>query len=626
MISRIRKYQDSWLVKGILLLTALSFMSLFGISGYINDATANKTAIKVGKIEILQGELMNQYNKQAENAKRMLGDKFNDNMRAAIIQQLISQNLSDMVMSQTTEDLNMSISDNLLRDVVFSRAEFMDDYGKFNLNKMRRTLLMYGTSEAEYLKQLNSEIKKQHLIYSPLENINASTIAAEYAAKAKNLKKTFKYIKIDTDKTKTDRKISQEETEQYYQDFITEFTNPEQRDVEFVMINDNDAAQKIVPTQDEIDAYYKEHVNKFETPEQRNVLQMVLNSEEDALNAVKDLQSGKDFYAVAKDSAKQSVEDTNFGLVAKDMLAEEIADIAFSTTVNKISAPVQSEFGWHIIKVAEVKPMTKMNKAKAKELIIDEIRKEKAYESLRDLTKEIDDKIGGGANLQDVAKEFNLNIYNASGITEDGNVKNIPAGLKNIVTNTDFVDTAFSYNIGEVSQTLETDSGIVILSVKNVVEAQPKEINEVKDQIEKLWATNEKTAIVQEIVENVMNDLNEGDSMEDVSARLGLNMKRTKPLSRDDNFEDMTSAAMVQLFQEAYDTPKLIDLGNTKYIVVSEKVKLANNNVTDQEIAKSKDLLKLMSLREHSGYLIDSFARDYKIMVDYNIIGLGEKE
>ena len=54
MISKIRKYQDSWLTKAILALTALSFMSLFGISGYVNRAGKNRAVIKVDNMEILQ--------------------------------------------------------------------------------------------------------------------------------------------------------------------------------------------------------------------------------------------------------------------------------------------------------------------------------------------------------------------------------------------------------------------------------------------------------------------------------------------------------------------------------------------------------------------------------------------
>lgn len=624
MISRIRKYQDSWLTKGILFLTALSFMSLFGVSGYIGSAGKNKPVIKVDKLELLQADLMVQYNKQMEMARGMYGEGVNDSMKAMIMQQTISKNLADMIIQRTANKLNMSISDEMIRQTVYSRAEFMNDYGNFDLNKMRRTLLMYGMSESDYLNQLRLEILKQHLIYSNIENFNVPSIMAEYTAKAQNMKKIFKYIKLDTDKTKIDRKISEEEVEQYYQDFILEFTSPETRDVEFVLISNEDAAKKIVPTNEEIDLYYKEHLDKFETPEQRHILQMVFESQEEAIDAKKDLDSGKDFFTVAKDRANQSSDDTDFGLVSKEMLTEEIANAAFSAQKNKVSGPIQSDFGWHLLKVTEIKPMTKMDYAKAKDIIIADIRQEQAYEILQDLTKDIDDKVGGGASLEEVAKDLNVKLYTATGLTEDGKVRKVSNNLKDIVTSMDFVDTAFSYSTGEVSQIMETDEGLVLLSVKEIREAKAKDVKEVRGEIEKMWAANERTAIVQEIMSDVMNDLENGDTIEDISSRFKLSMKTTKPLKRDETFEDLSSTSMFQIFQEEYNTPKVLDLGNTKLIVISQKPKASNNKVSEQEVNSTKALLKLNMMREYSTYLIDSFARDYKVDVDYKAIGLSE--
>ena len=56
MINKLAKAQKSWIAKLILTLTALSFMSLFGITGYLSSASNNRTVIKVDNIEISQAE------------------------------------------------------------------------------------------------------------------------------------------------------------------------------------------------------------------------------------------------------------------------------------------------------------------------------------------------------------------------------------------------------------------------------------------------------------------------------------------------------------------------------------------------------------------------------------------
>lgn len=86
MMTKIRSVQDSWAAKSILILTALSFMSLFGVSGYLSSAGKNRPIIKVDDIIVYQDEIRNQYNQELQAAKNLFGDNIdvNDNMKNAI--------------------------------------------------------------------------------------------------------------------------------------------------------------------------------------------------------------------------------------------------------------------------------------------------------------------------------------------------------------------------------------------------------------------------------------------------------------------------------------------------------------------------------------------------------------
>ena len=73
-----------------------------------------------------------------------------------------------------------------------------------------------------------------------------------------------------------------------------------------------------------------------------------------------------------------------------------------------------------------------------------------------------------------------------------------------LLKSNDFVDTAFSYNVDEVSQVVETDEGLMVLKVNKIVDAHPKSVDEVRGEIEALWEVNERGAIAQEIVNDVI--------------------------------------------------------------------------------------------------------------------------
>lgn len=240
--------QETWLSKFILILTAVSFMSLFGVSGYIGSAGKNRPVIKVDNYEVLQSDISQRLEQQMQMARGLFGDNLdiNDNIRNAMLQGIVQKALTDTIIRRTADELDISISDNLIRKIIYSQAEFLDADGKFDIQKLRRVLAASGWTEKRYIDSLKLDVIKQHLIQNPADNINVPNILAEYLAKAENQKKIFKYVKIDPEKMTIDRKISQDEVEQFYEDFSSEFVAPEERDVSFIVLSTDDIAAKSI--------------------------------------------------------------------------------------------------------------------------------------------------------------------------------------------------------------------------------------------------------------------------------------------------------------------------------------------------------------------------------------------
>ena len=72
MITKFRKLQDTWFAKSILILTGLSFVSLFGVAGYMGSVGKNRPVIKVDSYELLQSEAYAQLDKGKKNILRSL--------------------------------------------------------------------------------------------------------------------------------------------------------------------------------------------------------------------------------------------------------------------------------------------------------------------------------------------------------------------------------------------------------------------------------------------------------------------------------------------------------------------------------------------------------------------------
>lgn len=102
MITKLRKAQDSWAAKAILILTALSFMSLFGVSGYINSAAGNRTVIKVNDRKISQFDINQQLDREIRTAQKIFGDvEITDEIRNAMLAGLVQRDLNSMIVEET---------------------------------------------------------------------------------------------------------------------------------------------------------------------------------------------------------------------------------------------------------------------------------------------------------------------------------------------------------------------------------------------------------------------------------------------------------------------------------------------------------------------------------------------
>lgn len=626
MIGKIRNIQDSWFMKGILILTALSFMSLFGISGYLGSAAQNKTVIKVDDIVITQNQISQELNREIQTAHKMFGEnlEINDNMRNALLQNIVQKELSNAILKKTAEDNNVKISFGLIQQIIRSMPDFRDAEGNFNAPLMKQALSAAGWSEEMYINTLKGDIIKQHLVQNPALMVNVPEFMAEYINKINNQKKVFKYIVINPEDMKIDRKISEDELEQYYNDFANQFIEPEKRDVSFLSFSIEDAAGKINPSKEEIKQYFDENVTQFVTPERRTVLQMVFENEEAAQTAWKKLKAGEDFYAVAASDAKQSKADTELGDVSQDMLIADMGEAVFNLKQGAFTAPEKSEFGWHIMKVTGIKPMQKTPEAVAYKQIVDTLRKEKSYEAADELATEVEDQIGSGKTLAEIAESLKTPIHKAKGLGENGNYQQAPARFAGLVKSQDFVDNAFSYNIGEVSQVFETDEGFAVMVVDKIQEARQQSLNEVKPEIVKMWENNEKAAIAQEIVNDVTNDLENGDSIDEIAGRFKLPLKTTKPLTRSESFAGLSPLQMQELFKEGLDNPKVIKLGEEQIIAVNTKVINSKAKPSRGDLISTRYQASVALSQDMAQQLINDYGTNYRIKVKYKNVGLAD--
>ena len=224
--------------------------------------------------------------------------------------------------------------------------------------------------------------------------------------------------------------------------------------------------------------------------------------------------------------------------------------------------------------------------------------------------------------MEEIAKDSKVKIHKAQGINDDGKARVMPKEFANLLKSTDFIDSVFSYNVNEISQVIEEDNGFVIVRIDNIKDAHPKELAAVRPEIEKMWAANERSAIAQEIINDVTHDLENGDKIDDVAARFKLPMNTTKPLKRNENFANLNGLQMKELFQEPLGSPKLYGHDNIQIIAVASKVIENGGKLSKEETNALRMKAASEMTQDAAGQLINAYGSNYKVKVDYKEAGV----
>ena len=103
MISKLAKAQESWFFKIIFAFVAISFISLFGVTGYISSASQNQTVVDVDGQKTSQSVFLYRLNKEISAIKNIAGDDFDltDDMRNTVAENVLKQIVDEAVLDQT---------------------------------------------------------------------------------------------------------------------------------------------------------------------------------------------------------------------------------------------------------------------------------------------------------------------------------------------------------------------------------------------------------------------------------------------------------------------------------------------------------------------------------------------
>ena len=266
MLKFFRDQKDSWLVKSILILTALSFISLFGadrLSEKIPDE--GKAIVSVAGKKITVAEYIYELEQKARSISKMTQQPFTmkNIVESGMLMPQLNQMVSRLIMEATADNLRLTVNESYVRDIVKNMPMFAGVDGNFSLTAYKKYLSDMGLSEKRFISDSFLDLKTQQLFAAAgtLSIAPKKTAEADYGLQ--NEKRSVDVFTITPSKLKIDAKPSEKEKEELYKEMSENLVAPEYRSFTVMYLTLDDVSKKINLTEAELEEAFNENKEAY---------------------------------------------------------------------------------------------------------------------------------------------------------------------------------------------------------------------------------------------------------------------------------------------------------------------------------------------------------------------------
>lgn len=396
------------------------------------------------------------------------------------------------------------------------KSQFKDGNKQMSFEEAREKVVARVYYEDHKTRWQNPDrLKIRHILLAP-----ESSKRREYAAKgilpedvrnlwedSKNKYKTplmleARQILILKDSSKIEAEIdkSEEKLNAYFEENSSKYLAPPRAKISQILLEPDSErwSKKATPTPEEIADYYHQNEDTYNVEKEVKASHVLVESKEKADSIRQEILNGRNFADAAKEysSCPSSSDGGDLGFFTYGSMVEPFSKTAFNQAVGKISEPVKTNFGWHIVKTTEVKKGGLKKLAEVRSEIVAKLKNEKAMRAAREHAEDLRKQILDGADFAKLAARESDAKSRVSG-GEVGWIYQGPppsgtdvAFLNGEVATEGLVDwriqrDVFELEPGRVSEPIETDLGIHLVLMLEKEGNRQLTYKEARESVEK---------------------------------------------------------------------------------------------------------------------------------------------
>lgn len=613
MLKFFRDQKNSWLMKGILILTALSFVSLFGSGRFLEKIPDESKAVaQVAGKKITVAQFVNEVNQKARSLSKMMQKPFTvrDAVQSGMLISLFNQMVSRSVMQAAADELNLTVSDETVRKAIGQMPMFTDYDGSFSMAAYKQYLSDMGLSERRFIDDAFLDMRARQLTDAAETATIIPAGIVEMFYRLQNEKRTADVFTVKPADLKIKGAPGKADQERLYKELSDELVAPEYRTFTVMTLTLEDVSKKIKISEEELLEVYNENKDSYAIEEIRDVDQMLFATKQEADEAYAALQKGQDFMAVAKKYANQTEEQTKLGDLTPSTATGDWADVVFSVKKGEIVAPVQTAFGWQILRVNKITPKVEKQFKDVRDEIEQKLIASMAYDTLTETAVALDDRFGAGETIEDVAASTGYpvrkyTLVDPAGTDENGKKANVSQMV---------LATAFTSDPGRESPMLEEGSDFFVLRVDDIKEPALKPIEKAQKEIKAAWTAEKQKEKAQEITKTIESDLNKGINPKTIAQKTGAKYERISGLTR--RGARLPVSATYQIFNRPLKEVITVPAQSEYLVIKAVKSSPADPEKDQVGVAELRRLMQEQTAGEKSHAILADFADYLKLQVN----------
>ena len=624
MLTTLRNSSKNSILKiifGTLLTILIISFGMWGTEDLVGVTQKQSTVATVGKIDVSAQEFYSLYSRQTEEIRKLLGSSLDikKSREFGYVDRALSSLINRALFNNEALQLGLSVSDINVRDKILRDDAFKDDLGQFSELVFRQLISESGYTEDSYVEGTRQDLAREQMVETISSSLIIPNIMKNSLSQYNLEERTVDYLTIKVEEEKID-KPSNEKIRKYYEENKSDFMSKEFRSAETLLLDAKEYAKKSTVTDEEIKLLYEERKELLVEPAQKYLHQIIVDSKSDVESISKKVNFNN-FTSTAKTMANLTEDDIDLGWNTKNDLPDEIIDATFSLKKGEISKPIESSFGWHILKIIDSKERKEVAYEEVKKQFENELLLEKGKEAVFDLQDELEDLLASGNTFEEISKILEVKMIVADKIDNEGIKQN--KEVNNEFQDERILRTIFNQKINEEGNIIDIDKdeGLAISLVTDIIEPRQLTLDESKELVRKKLIFDLKLKNAQDKAEKIKNEISNGQNFKDVANKYKLEIKGVKPFTRVlPDSSELPIPLISKIFDSNLGDINIEKRGNSEIIIAKTAEILDNLSSDEKEIKeftkKIKDDLTIDLLAQFS----EALRKKYKITINDDVI------